>query len=83
MQDHFHIFEAFLEKRRRGKWKWKVCSADGEVIVRGSDASRGDARYNANRALFQLMLWAPYRSIRPDISESTKIRPLRRTRSTP
>jgi hypothetical protein len=29
------------------------------------------------------MLWAPYRSIRPDISESTKIRPLRRTRSTP
>lgn len=35
MQGRFQIFEAILERRRRGAWRWKVCSAEGDVIVRG------------------------------------------------
>ena len=64
MQGRFQIFEAILERRRRGAWRWKVCSAEGDVIVRGFDISRRAAGYNANRALFQLLLSAPYHSKR-------------------
>lgn len=64
MRDQLQIFDTLLEKRRRGAWKWSVFSAEGQVIVQGSDVSRRAARYNANRALFQLLLGAPYRSKR-------------------
>jgi hypothetical protein len=62
MPDQFQIFEAFLEMRRRGAWKWTVYSAEGKVIMQGAHGSRREAQYNANRALFQLMLTAPYRA---------------------
>ena len=71
MRDKFQIFEAFLEKRRRGAWRWSVCSAEGKVIMQGSDISRPAARYNANRALFLLLLTAPYRLKRPGMSDGS------------
>lgn len=83
MPDQFPIFEAFLKKRRRGAWRWSVCSAEGQVIMQGSHVSRRAARYNANRALFQLLLVAPYRSEALKSSDrSSHIRP-GRTHSTP
>ena len=42
----FQIYEGVLERRRRGGWKWCVCSAEGEVMVRGFEVSRPAARYN-------------------------------------
>jgi hypothetical protein len=83
MRDQFQIFGAFFEKRRRrGAWRWKVCTAEGDVIVRGSDMSRHAAQYNANRALFQLLLTAPYHSKTCNANDSSGLRRLGRTRST-
>jgi hypothetical protein len=83
MRDRFQIFEAILERRRRGAWRWKVYSAEGDVIVRGLDISRRAAGYNANRALFQMLLSAPYHSKRQSRSNSPSLLPLGRTRLTP
>jgi hypothetical protein len=77
----FQIYEAVLERRRRGGWKWCVCSAEGEVMVRGFDVSRPAARYNANRALLQLLLYAPYRSKILKTSTGASVLRLRRRRS--
>jgi hypothetical protein len=71
MSDQFQIFEVFLERRRRGAWRWSVCSTEGKVIMQGSDNSRPAARYNANRALLLLLLTAPYRSNRHRISDGS------------
>jgi hypothetical protein len=61
--DQFQIFEVILKKRRR-KWLWSVSATDGDAVIVGSESSRPAAKYNANRALFLLLLSAPYRSIR-------------------
>jgi len=61
--DQFQIFEVVLKKRRR-KWLWRVSTTDGYALIEGSESSRPAAKYNANRALFLLLLSAPYRSIR-------------------
>jgi hypothetical protein len=61
--DQFQIFEVVLKKRRR-KWLWSVSTTDGDAVIEGSESSRPAAKYNANRALFLLLLSAPYRSIR-------------------
>jgi hypothetical protein len=63
--DQFQIFEVVLKKRRR-KWLWRVSTTDGDAVIEGSESSRPAAKYNANRALFLLLLSAPYRSINPD-----------------
>ena len=60
--DQFQIFEVVLKKRRR-KWLWRVSTTDGDALIEGSESSRPAAKYNANRALFLLLLSAPYRSI--------------------
>jgi hypothetical protein len=60
--DQFQIFEVVLKKRRR-KWLWRVSTTDGYALIEGSESSRPAAKYNANRALFLLLLSAPYRSI--------------------
>jgi hypothetical protein len=62
--DQFQIFEVVLKKRRR-KWLWRVSTTDGDPVIEGSENSRPAAKYNANRALFLLLLSAPYR-INPD-----------------
>jgi hypothetical protein len=60
--DQFQIFEVVLKQRRR-KWLWSVATTDGDAVIVGSESSRPAAKYNANRALFLLLLSAPYRSI--------------------
>jgi hypothetical protein len=63
MPDQFLVFEKVLKKRRR-TWRWRLCTAEGDVIMLGSESSRPAARYQADRALFLLLLSAPYQSIR-------------------
>jgi hypothetical protein len=60
--DQFQIFEVVLKQRRR-KWLWRVSTTDGDAVIEGSESSRSAAKYYANRALFLLLLSAPYRSI--------------------
>jgi len=62
MTDRFPIFEMVLIKRRR-KWAW--CVRTKGIAIKGSDANRAAAKYEADRALFLLLLTAPYRLRRP------------------
>jgi hypothetical protein len=71
MPAQFQTFEATVRKRRRS-WRWYICTAEGNVVMMGSDPSRPGARYQANRALFMLLLNSPYRAskgIAPDGSD--------------
>src|ERR1700730_3724071 len=61
--DQFPLFEVVVKKRGRG-WRWHVCTSEGAVVMQGSESSRPAANYKADRALFLLLLSAPYRSIR-------------------
>jgi len=63
MPDRYPIFGIELNKRRR-KWRWRVCAAEGEAVMQGAESSRMAAKYQANRALFLLLLTAPYQSER-------------------
>jgi hypothetical protein len=63
MPNQFLVFEKVLKKRRR-TWQWRVCTPEGDVVMHGSERSRPAARYQADRALFLLLLSAPYQSIR-------------------
>ncbi|WP_245003960.1 hypothetical protein [Bradyrhizobium liaoningense] len=58
----FPIFEVTLAPRRRRKWNWSVCTVQGAVVMQGRESSRPAAKYQAERALFMLLLTAPYRS---------------------
>jgi hypothetical protein len=59
----FPVFEVVLERRGR-KWNWRVVrTTKGDVVMQGSESSRAAANYKADRALFLLLLSAPYRSI--------------------
>ena len=71
MTAHFQTFEAIVRKRRRS-WRWYICTPEGDLVMLGSDSTRPGARYQANRALFMLLLNSPYRTRRavaPDISD--------------
>jgi hypothetical protein len=71
MTAQFQTFEAVVRKRRRS-WRWYICTAEGDLVMLGSDATRPGARYQANRALFTLLLHSPYRAsmaIAPDTSD--------------
>lgn len=59
MPHRLPVFEALLEKRGRA-WRWSVCTAEGQVVMQGAESRRTSARYQANRALFQMLLCAPY-----------------------
>jgi hypothetical protein len=61
--DQFQVFELVLKKRGR-IWRWSVCTSEGAVVMEGSESSRPAAKYKAARALFLLLLSAPYQSIR-------------------
>lgn len=58
----FPTFEVSLAPRKRSAWAWSVCSSHGVVLMQGRERSRPAARYQAERALFLLLLTAPYRS---------------------
>jgi hypothetical protein len=53
------VFEALLKKRGR-LWRWSVCTLEGRVVMQGAESRRTYARYKANRALFLMLLCAPY-----------------------
>lgn len=55
----FSVFDILLNKRGR-KWRWSICTAEGRVVMLGAEGSRSAARYEANRALFLMLLCAPY-----------------------
>jgi hypothetical protein len=61
--DQLPVFELALTKRGR-TWRWRVCATEGAIVMQGSEGSRPAAKYKADRALFLLLLSAPYRSIR-------------------
>ena len=64
MTDRFPIFEMIVKKRGR-RWTWSVRTTEGMGIMQGSEANRAAAKYQADRALFLLLLTAPYRLRRP------------------
>jgi hypothetical protein len=61
--DQLPVFELALRKRGR-RWGWCVCTTDGAVVTQGSEGRRPAAKYKADRALFLLLLSAPYRANR-------------------
>ena len=61
MEFRFPVFEVVVKRRGR-KWRWYVSTTEGKTVMLGSEGSRAAARYEANRALFLLLLSAPYRS---------------------
>jgi hypothetical protein len=60
MHGQFPVFEVVLKKRGR-RWRWFVCTTKGKAVMCGSEGSRPGARYQADRALFLLLLTAPLR----------------------
>jgi hypothetical protein len=72
--DQFPVFKLVLKKRGR-IWRWSVCTSEGAVVMVGSESSRPAAKYRAARALFLLLLSAPYQSIRT--SRADDVRPYR------
>jgi hypothetical protein len=58
----FQVFEEVLEKQGEAWW-WRVSTAEGQVVMGGSESSRPAAKYKADRALFLLLLSAPYRAV--------------------
>ena len=61
MPNQYLTFETIVGQRGRA-WRWRVCTTEGEVVMKGSENSRPAAIYRSNRALFSLLLSAPYLS---------------------
>lgn len=55
MPDQLPLFEVHLRQRRRS-CRWYVCTIDGQIVMHGAEGHRTAARYQANRALFLLLL---------------------------
>ena len=62
---HLPVFEAMLKKRGR-LWRWSIYTAEGRVVMQGAESRRASARYKANRALFLMLLCAPYSHVQPN-----------------
>jgi hypothetical protein len=60
MPVRFPTFDVSLKKRGR-KWRWCVYTTEGTALMQGSEGDRTAAKYQADRALFLLLLSAPYR----------------------
>lgn len=60
MLGRFPIFEIVVKKDRRTTWRWCICASEGAVVMRGTETTKAAARYQAERALFLLLLSAPY-----------------------
>ena len=63
MPHQFPVFELLLKKRGR-IWTWCVCTTEGQVVMHGKENRRPAAKYKADRALFQMLLCAPFQSPR-------------------
>ena len=49
------MFEMALSKRGRG-WTWQVHDSSGKTVMEGWEPRRTKARYQAERALFLLLM---------------------------
>ena len=49
------MFEVVLTYRRR-KWEWQVCDRLGQAILLGLESTRAEAKYQAERGLFLLLM---------------------------
>jgi hypothetical protein len=49
------MFDMALSKRGRG-WEWQVNDSSGRIVMRGREFKRAKARYEAERALFLLLM---------------------------
>jgi hypothetical protein len=76
MPYQFQIFDVALKKSGRKTWRWRVCTTEGRVVMSGSENSRPAAKYHADRALFLLLLSAPYRSTRYASTASPLVPPI-------
>lgn len=56
------MFDMVLAKYGRG-WAWRVNGSSGKMIMRGREAKRPKARYQAERALFLLLIAAATREL--------------------
>jgi hypothetical protein len=50
------MLEVTVEKRGRSRWWWRVQDLSGEAIMTGWENSRAEAKYQAERALFLLLM---------------------------
>ena len=58
--DEFAFFECKITKRSR-VWRWSVSDQSAILIMTGVERTNAEAQYKAARAIFQLLLTAPYR----------------------
>lgn len=76
MPEILPTFETFLKKCGRSTWRWRVCTTEGRLVMHGSETGRRAAKYAAERALFQMLLTAPYWSGRSaSVTSPTEARP--------
>lgn len=57
----FALFDLSIYRRARA-WRWSVMDRSGAPVLTGSERSKSAAQYMAARAVFQLLLTAPYRN---------------------
>ena len=49
------MFEMVMTYRRR-RWEWRVCDRLGKAILQGSESTRAEAKYQAERGMFLLLM---------------------------
>lgn len=60
MPDKLPLFEIHLRRRRRS-CRWYLITTAGDAVMQGSERTPAAARYQANRALFLMLLASAYR----------------------
>ena len=58
------MFDMAISKRGRG-WNWRVADSAGNTIMKGREPKRAKARYQAERALFLLLMTIRARELPP------------------
>jgi hypothetical protein len=55
------MYEVVIIELSPNRWEWRVCNSDGVPIIHGREKNRAEARYQGNRALFNLLVggWKP------------------------
>jgi hypothetical protein len=74
MSEQLPLFEIHLRKRGRA-CRWCLCTTEAHAVMQGSAGSWAAAKYQANRALFLMLLASAYQP--PLLSHRVRIRPHR------
>jgi hypothetical protein len=61
-QTYYAMFDMVVAKRNRG-WEWRVIDPSGKTVMCGRGPKRLNARYQAERALFLLLMTARTREL--------------------